>query len=105
MAITALKLLNEAAKRGWTFAVDQGDDDGPVATRSGAKAWALVKEVVDTHVGFFDADGTRLGWAHLMTPGRNTCSPEETLVDYSVSRTGVKGPFETLCDALIEEVI
>jgi hypothetical protein len=100
--ITALKLLKTAAAKGWTFEVDQGDDDGPVATKSGPKAWTLVKEVDEAWVEFFNATGESLGSAHLMAPSKITCSPEESLVNYTCSE---RNEFETLCDAMIEEAI
>jgi hypothetical protein len=98
--IAALKLLNEAAAKGWTFKVDQGDE-APIATKSGPKAWALVKEVDEASVGFFDAAGKRVGAAHLMAPGPNTCDPEETLVDH----TCPGNEFEALCNKITEEAI
>lgn len=109
MAITALRLLKAAAEQGWWFTVDQGDDDGPVKTKSPAKAWTLVKEVDEADV-YFWADGPKgakpvaVGWAYLMAPSSITCSPEESLTNYSVSAAGVPAsPFQLICDRLIEE--
>lgn len=64
MTIIALKLLTEASARGWTFRVDQGDDDGPLKVTGGKKAWQAVKEVGEAGVTFWD-DGKRIGWAYF----------------------------------------
>lgn len=98
--ITALKLLQEARKRCWTFKVDQGDEP-PIPCRSATKAWQMVKEVDEAYVAFFDVAGKRMGVAHLMAPGVNTCADDETLVNYSCDG----GEFEALCDAMIEEAV
>lgn len=109
MSITALRLLKAAAAQGWWFTVDQGDeDDGPIKTKSAVKAWELVKEVDEANVYVWqsmpDGKSMAIGWAYLMAPSKITCSPEESLVNYSVASEGMPAsPFQIICDRLIEE--
>lgn len=109
MSITALKLLKAAAAKGWWFTVDQSDDDGPIATKSPTKAWDLVKEVDEADVFFWMSNPkggkpVPIGWAYLMAPSSITCSPEESLTNYSCEKEGQpKSEFTLLCDQLIDE--
>lgn len=99
--ITALKLLREAAALGWTFKVDGGGDEPDYVGASAAAAWEAVKATDEAWVSFRDAQGNKLGRAHLMAPGPMTCSDDETLVDH----TCPGNEFEELCDRLIEEAV
>jgi hypothetical protein len=100
--IAALKLLKDAQAKGWTFEVDQGEDD-LIKTPSAAFAWTLVKDVGEANVYFYEGQH-KVGCAYLMAPGPMSCDPEESLVDYSCSLAGdPKKAFELLCDAVIEE--
>ena len=96
--ITALKLLREASKLGWSFSVDGGGDEPDYVGASASKAWESVKATDEARVSFFASDRSFLGWAYLMAPGPITCADDETLVDYSVRDNA----FDRLCDALIE---
>src|SRR5215831_7147154 len=80
--ITALKLLREASKLGWSFSVDGGGDDPDYVGASASKAWESVKDTDEARVSFFASDRSSIGWAYLMAPGPNTCADDETLVDY-----------------------
>lgn len=102
MTIAALQLLTQAADRGLRFKVDQGEW---VRTVSPTKAWKLVKEVEEAVVIFTTEDGYRVGNALLMAPGPGSCSPEETLVDYSAWPSDADArrvAFTKLCDSIIE---
>jgi hypothetical protein len=106
MTNTALKLLKEAAKRGWSFKVGKPDDGGWTGEgydyegKGPVAAWNAVKEVGESDVDFFDGDGKRIGWAYLMAPGAITCSPEESLVDHTMG-----GEFGALADSIIDSVL
>jgi hypothetical protein len=103
--ITALKLLKEAAAKGWTFKVYGGgelDYKGP----SASAAWEAVKATEEANVVFYSAAGEKLGVAFLMAPGPGSCEPEETLVDHTCSAEGKpKSEFELLCNKVTEEAL
>ena len=108
MTITALQLLKEAAKRGWTFQVDGGGTDEEGCTEYdyvGNKplaAWNAVKDTTEATVHFLN-NGHMVGYALLMAPGPMTCADDETLADYAYGPLNSTDEFRALCDNLIEK--